>query len=120
MTQKPCIICVAITGSVPTKADNPAVPTAVAEQVAQLGHLDLRGLMCMARFGADEAELRRTFAALRELRDQLSDRLQHPLPELSMGMSGDFEAAIEEGATLIRVGTAIFGEREPPPADLHG
>lgn len=90
-----------------TNAEAPAA----AEQTAQLGHLDLRGLMCMARFGADEAELRRTFAALRELRDQLSHRLQQPLPELSMGMSGDFEAAIEEGATLIRVGTAIFGVR---------
>ena len=84
---------------------------AVADQVVRLAHLDLRGLMCMARDGDPEVELRRTFAALRESRDRLATRLDRPLPELSMGMSGDFEAAILEGATLIRVGTAIFGAR---------
>jgi len=84
----------------------------VACRVTELAHLDLRGLMCMARFGADEAELRRTFASLRQLRDRAQAACGHALPELSMGMSDDFEAAIAEGATLIRVGTAIFGPRE--------
>ena len=90
----------------------PADVPAVAEQVAQLTNLDIRGLMCMARFGDDEAALRHTFAGLRRLRDDLARRLQRPLPELSMGMSGDFEAAILEGATLVRVGTAVFGTRD--------
>ena len=83
----------------------------VACVVSALDHLELRGLMAMARFGDPEAELRRTFAALRELRDAAATACGLPLPELSMGMSGDFEAAIQEGATLVRVGTAIFGAR---------
>jgi hypothetical protein len=60
---------------------------------------------------ADEA--RAGFAMLRALREDGERRLGRPLPELSMGMSGDFEVAIEEGATMVRVGTAIFGERQP-------
>jgi uncharacterized pyridoxal phosphate-containing UPF0001 family protein len=54
---------------------------------------------------------RRFFVALRELRDQLEGGFRISLPQLSMGMSGDFAVAVEEGATLVRVGTAIFGER---------
>ena len=57
-------------------------------------------------------EARPWFAALRVLRDELAARLGRPLPELSMGMSADFEAAIEEGSTLVRLGTALFGPRE--------
>jgi uncharacterized pyridoxal phosphate-containing UPF0001 family protein len=64
---------------------------------------------------APEAEAsRRYFVALRELRDQLEAEFKVRLPHLSMGMSGDFPVAIEEGATLVRVGTAIFGERSRP------
>jgi len=70
-----------------------------------LERLDIDGLMTIPPLGVDP---RRYFAALRELRDGLGVSL----PELSMGMSGDFEAAIEEGATMVRVGSAIFGERE--------
>ena len=65
----------------------------------------------MAPFGADEDELRKVFGGLRRLRDQLQDEFQIELPELSMGMSSDFEAAIREGATMVRIGTAIFGTR---------
>jgi PLP dependent protein len=86
-------------------------PAAVAEVVAatmQLSSLDMQGLMAMARFGADEPEQRRTFAALRELRDRVAAGCGHPLPELSMGMSDDFEAAVAEGSTCVRIGTAIF------------
>jgi PLP dependent protein len=73
--------------------------------------LDLRGLMCLPpQFDAPE-EARPAFAYLRELRDDLSTRLDLPLPELSMGMTGDFEAAIEEGATIVRIGTSLFGPR---------
>ena len=72
--------------------------------------LDLCGLMTMAAFDADEPELRRTFGLLRRLRDEGEQR-GVPLPELSMGMSGDYPIAVEEGATLVRLGTVLFGER---------
>ncbi|MDQ2935331.1 MAG: YggS family pyridoxal phosphate-dependent enzyme [Chloroflexota bacterium] len=69
------------------------------------------GLMTMARHDADEAEQRRTFATLRMLRDRLQESSGIGLLELSMGMSGDAEAAVAEGATLVRIGTALFGLR---------
>jgi pyridoxal phosphate enzyme (YggS family) len=69
------------------------------------------GLMTMARHDADPAEQRRTFGALRVLRDRLQERTGMSLPELSMGMSGDAESAVAEGATLVRIGTALFGPR---------
>lgn len=73
--------------------------------------LDVIGLMTVPEAEADPATLRRRFAGLRELRDTAA-RAGHPgLRELSMGMSGDFELAIEEGATLVRIGTALFGTR---------
>ena len=75
--------------------------------------LDLRGLMCLPPMFDAPEEARPYFEHLRELRDELSASLGLPLPELSMGMTGDFEAAIEEGATIIRVGTSIFGPRPP-------
>ena len=81
------------------------------DAVAACAQLDLRGLMCMARHGEPEAGLRRTFAGLRDLRDQAARRLGRALPELSMGMSDDFPAAVAEGATLLRIGTAVFGPR---------
>jgi pyridoxal phosphate enzyme (YggS family) len=69
------------------------------------------GLMTMARLEADEDEQRRTFAALGMLRERLQELSGISLPELSMGMSGDAEAAVAEGATLVRIGTALFGPR---------
>ena len=71
----------------------------------------LAGFMTVAPLGASEAELHRIFGGLRELRDAMETRSGLKLPELSMGMSGDFEIALSEGATMIRVGTAIFGHR---------
>lgn len=73
--------------------------------------LDLRGLMCLPPMFDSPEEARPAFEYLRELRDDLAARLSVSLPELSMGMTGDFEAAIEEGATIVRVGTSIFGPR---------
>lgn len=74
-------------------------------------HLEMQGLMCLPPvFDAGDAA-RPYFARLRELRDGLRARLGLPLPELSMGMSGDFAAAVAEGATLVRIGTDIFGQR---------
>ncbi|MBR6058166.1 MAG: YggS family pyridoxal phosphate-dependent enzyme [Lentisphaeria bacterium] len=69
------------------------------------------GLMTVAPATATETELHDIFAALRNLRDKLQSNLNISLPELSMGMSGDFEIAIAEGATIVRVGSAIFGHR---------
>jgi pyridoxal phosphate enzyme (YggS family) len=83
----------------------------LVEAVLALPHLELRGLMTIPPF-LDDAELVRPyFRKLRGLRDELSRRVGRPLPELSMGMSHDFEVAIEEGATQVRLGTAIFGLR---------
>ncbi|HEV2340548.1 MAG TPA: YggS family pyridoxal phosphate-dependent enzyme [Candidatus Acidoferrales bacterium] len=84
---------------------------ALAEGIAQLPHLQLRGLMAIPPFCEDPRDARPYFRRLRRLRDDLQTQLGRPLPELSMGMSHDFEIAIEEGATQVRVGTAIFGER---------
>ncbi len=88
------------------------VPDLLAE-IGKLPHLRVLGLMTMPPWFADPERVRPYFRTLRELRDRLRE-LQvagTPLPELSMGMTGDFEVAVEEGATLVRVGTAIFGER---------
>ena len=83
---------------------------ALADAVAELPKLRLRGLMTLPAPATDPVEQRRPFARLRELRDTLNQR-GHDLDTLSMGMSDDLEAAILEGATLIRVGTALFGPR---------
>jgi len=83
----------------------------LAEAVFALPHVDLRGLMCLPPYFDDSKQARPYFRRLRELRDALALRLGRALPELSMGMSHDFEVAIEEGATQIRLGTAIFGSR---------
>ncbi|MCI6287975.1 MAG: YggS family pyridoxal phosphate-dependent enzyme [Lentisphaeria bacterium] len=86
---------------------------AVAETVLKYSaNLTLSGLMTMAEPGVPEIRLRQTFAGLRELRDRLANRFQIRLPELSMGMSSDFREAIQEGSTLVRIGTAIFGGRD--------
>lgn len=88
----------------------PAELPALADAVAQLPRLKLRGLMCIPPAYDDEARQRAAFARLRTLRDSLN-AAGHALDVLSMGMSADFEAAILEGATHVRVGTAIFGPR---------
>jgi pyridoxal phosphate enzyme (YggS family) len=81
------------------------------EDVLGLQNLDVRGLMTMAPFSAEVRVVRNAFRMLRELRDYLRDHLPGSWRELSMGMSSDFEIAIEEGATMVRVGQAIFGPR---------
>jgi pyridoxal phosphate enzyme (YggS family) len=82
----------------------------ILPDLAGLQHLRIRGLMAMARLAGSPDETRSDFAALRQLREQLvaSCPPQISLDELSMGMSGDFEIAIEEGATMVRVGSALF------------
>lgn len=83
----------------------------LAEFLAASPSLRWRGLMLMPPFFDDPERARPYFARLRELAETLRAGFGLPLPELSMGMTGDFEAAIEEGATLVRIGTRIFGER---------
>ncbi len=79
-----------------------------------LPRLQIEGLMTIAPYDDDPESSRPHFRALRELRDRLSGRTGLPFGTLSMGMSGDFEVAVEEGATLVRVGSSIFGSRPKP------
>jgi len=83
---------------------------ALLETLRALAALEVRGLMTMSALTDDAGEQRRAFRRLRELRD-VEERRGHRLPELSMGMSGDYPVAVEEGATMIRLGTVLFGER---------
>jgi len=82
-------------------------------RVSDLPHIKIEGLMTVPPFDGNPETARKCFRQLRQLRDELTAR--HPafdLPQLSMGMSGDFEIAIEEGSTIVRLGTALFGVRE--------
>ena len=82
-----------------------------SERLATLAGIRVRGVMTIASFTATESELHRTFAECREARDVLVGA-GHPATELSIGMSNDYEIAVEEGATMVRIGTAIFGARQ--------
>lgn len=84
----------------------------LAREILAMKHLRLDGLMLMPPFFDNPESARPYFAGLRMCRDQLCHELGVTMPHLSMGMSGDFEVAVEEGATLVRVGTALFGARE--------
>jgi PLP dependent protein len=86
--------------------------TMLAEGVAGLANLELLGLMTIPPFLDDLERVRPYFSKLREMREDLVRRVGRALPVLSMGMSHDFEIGVEEGATEIRVGTALFGERK--------
>src|SRR5437763_2708603 len=83
------------------------------DALLDLPRLTIEGLMTIPPLAAEAEASRRYFVALRELRDQFAGQFQIGLPQLSMGLSGDFAIALEEGATLVRVGTAIFGKRTP-------
>ncbi|HXP59333.1 MAG TPA: YggS family pyridoxal phosphate-dependent enzyme [Dongiaceae bacterium] len=83
-------------------------------QINALPRLEIHGLMSVPPWTPDPEKVRPLFRQLRALKDQCERLLGAPLPHLSMGMTGDFEAAIEEGATMVRIGTALFGERPKP------
>ncbi|MFW5969281.1 MAG: YggS family pyridoxal phosphate-dependent enzyme [Halofilum sp. (in: g-proteobacteria)] len=89
----------------------PAEATDLAAIIAERPELEWTGLMTIGRFSDEPEDTRDCFQALRRLRDDLQDRFGQVLPVLSMGMSGDLEVAVEEGATLVRVGSAVFGAR---------
>lgn len=98
-------------------------PDRFLEQLADLNafpRLELHGLMTVAPYSTDPERARPVFRRLRELRDEAASRLGAPLPVLSMGMSGDLEVAIGEGATVVRVGTALFGPRPKAVARSEG
>ena len=107
----PVLIEVELTGI----AGRSGVATAAAEGLARgvigMPAIHLVGLMTIAPPVTDPEDARPYFVRLRELRDRIEQACSWPLPELSMGMSGDFEVAVEEGATMVRVGRAIFGDR---------
>jgi pyridoxal phosphate enzyme (YggS family) len=87
------------------------------EEVLELPRLSIEGLMCIPPIAEEAEASRRYFVDLRNLRDSLENEFNLKLPHLSMGMTNDFPIAIEEGATLVRVGTAIFGERSKRVTD---
>lgn len=113
----PAEIPVLIEVNIGNEESKTGVPCAEAaelvRQAAALPHVKVRGLMCIAPFVDDPEENRGHFARMRALRDEIAaEKIPGvEMKELSMGMTGDFEVAVEEGATMIRVGTAIFGAR---------
>jgi PLP dependent protein len=113
-TRYPILLQVNVDGD-PTKAG--LAPEAVADTVAQLAHhpaLDVRGLMTIGRLVEEPEAARPTFQRLRELSETLRASGASLGPQLSMGMTDDFEVAIEEGATIVRIGRALFGARDRP------
>ncbi len=113
----PLAVCIQVNlaGEAGKSGVAPAALPALAQAVARLPRLALRGLMALPPEEQEVARQRRWFRELRLLRDALA-RDGLALPALSMGMSGDFEAAIAEGATHLRIGSALFGARPPQPA----
>ena len=84
------------------------------EQINKLPRLEVHGLMTVPPWSAEAEDVRPVFRLMRELKQRCEEILGVSLPHLSMGMSGDFEVAIEEGATMVRIGTALFGPRMKP------
>jgi hypothetical protein len=107
----PILLEVNVSGESSKFGWNPDRLLAELMQLNALTRLEVHGLMTIAPYAVDPEQVRPIFRRLRELRDRCTDLLGASLPVLSMGMSGDLEVAIEEGATLVRVGTALFGER---------
>jgi pyridoxal phosphate enzyme (YggS family) len=100
------------TSNEPSKAGiAPEHALELARALTSLGNIELRGMMTIAAFLDDAEIVRPMFRLLRELRDHTATTLGIELPHLSMGMTNDFEVAIAEGATMVRIGTAIFGRR---------
>lgn len=97
-----------ISGEENKQGFDPASVLGLASELMALKHLQCKGLMGMAAYALEKEKCRPAFQLLRKTRDELSDLLGRKLPELSMGMSNDFEIAIEEGATLIRLGSILW------------
>jgi len=108
--RQPVLVQVNCSGEPQKGGVEPGALPALLDALAPLARLEVRGLMTMAELSPDPATARGAFALLRRLRDECAGR-GHRLPELSMGMSGDFAVAVEEGATMVRLGTILFGGR---------
>lgn len=107
-----CLVQVNVAGEATKAGIEPCELDAFLAQIAARGVLCIRGLMTVAPYTGRPEEVRWVFAALRELRDRAQERFpEMDLGQLSMGMSGDYQVAVEEGATIVRIGTAIFGAR---------
>jgi len=107
---QPVLIQVNCSGEAQKGGVEPAALGTLLDAIRSLDRLSVRGLMTMAALTDDRDEQRRSFAMLRRLRDDQRQR-GHDLPDLSMGMSGDYPVAVEEGATMVRLGTVLFGAR---------
>lgn len=105
-----CLIEVNSSGELQKFGVRPAETLALAEEIVKLPHIQLTGLMTVGPLTDDPSHIRRAFRQCRELFSQLHDRFGEQIAVLSMGMSGDFETAVEEGSTMIRIGTFLFGE----------
>lgn len=110
----PVLMQINISGEGSKSGIDPEHALGLAERLAVQEGIELRGLMCIGRIdegGVPDDVRRQEFGAMRSIRDDLAARLGIELPELSMGMSDDYVTAVEEGATIVRVGSAIFGAR---------
>ena len=107
----PVLLEVNVSGEGSKHGFTPAAAAAAMDAFDDFPQLELHGLMTMAPYARDPESARPFFQKLREAKAACEDQLGAPLPELSMGMSGDFEVAIEEGATIVRLGTVLFGQR---------
>lgn len=111
-TRLPILLQVNVSGEASKEGMSPVETPAIARQILALPHLEVQGLMTIAPLVQDPEEVRPIFRELRTLRDHLQNMLpQSAWQHLSMGMTDDYRIAIEEGATIVRVGRAIFGER---------
>ncbi|GCE27009.1 YggS family pyridoxal phosphate enzyme [Dictyobacter alpinus] len=109
---QPVLLQVNISGEARKEGMTPEETPAIARQLRSLSHLKVQGLMTVAPLVDDQEQVRPVFQALRQLRDKLRQEVpEYSWDQLSMGMTDDYPIAIEEGATIVRVGRAIFGER---------
>ncbi len=105
------LVQVNVSGEETKSGVGPDESYALVEHILKLENISLLGLMTMAPYTENRGIIRETFRKTRELRDSISSRLGIGLTELSMGMSSDYDIAVQEGATMVRIGSAIFGER---------
>ena len=110
----PVLLEVNVGGEASKSGFQPDLLLAELKDIQALPHIQVQGLMTVPPWKPMPEQVRPFFLKARELKEQCEDLLGEALPHLSMGMSGDFEVAIEEGATIVRVGTALFGERPKP------
>lgn len=117
----PCFLQVNVSGEATKHGVAPEALFDLAREVRELPHIRPVGLMTMAPFESDPERTRPVFRGLRELRDELNARaiFDHQLTELSMGMSNDFEIAVEEGATWVRLGSVLFGRTDAAAEDAQ-